>query len=280
MQRNFPAFRTTVWLNFSERYPKEHEPAADHRRQQVIALNAQIDFLPGCPHPVGQAFAVKINVGFAVGARHKVQKFCTVCAYFIIKPAHIQAGNLVQSGEIIPVGAFYARLGYVILQQFVFQCLEEWAFVVAQVRLDPVFRVEEYFAGRFPDAVVFHPLPLLPVIAVGDIAQQNLWLFQVHAAALHKELHGAVCLHYARCHLAGAHFGIDKKIGIKSIRISPGGFLPNNIAFDNALFQRRVGEQISHQRIALAFAYLIVDGGQSLIPTQRLSGVLSFCFSR
>ena len=80
-----------------------------------------------------------------------------------------------------------SRCVHVALQQLVLQLLEERRLVVAQLRLDPVLRVQEDLAVRLPHPVALHPLPVAPVDVDLRVRRATSRL-EVQQAALHEQL--------------------------------------------------------------------------------------------
>src|SRR5262249_49564715 len=97
--------------------------------------------------------------------------------------ADAQLGDGAQLLEVIAERGFGILRRHLALQQLRFQLPEEGALVVAQLRLDPVLRVEEDLAIGLPDPVGLHPAPAVAV----DRARVDQ-LFEAHVAALNEEL--------------------------------------------------------------------------------------------
>ena len=173
--------------------PKEMQPAIPHDRDEVIALDIQVHLFPRCPDDRGItlfALAVIIDVRSCPRPSKDVQnidnKFgaCIVIFLLVIHARHFQPRHSVEFFEIVQKGVFGAVQGYFLLEQLVFQLLEERCFVIAEFRLDPVFGVEEDFSVRFPQAVVLHPSRPMARVPVGE----REVVFQVHQHALDEEL--------------------------------------------------------------------------------------------
>ena len=96
-------------------------------------------------------------------------------------------------GGLLPSHRRFLR--EIALQKLGFEFLEEGRFVVAQLRLDPVLRVEKNPPVSFPYAVIVHPSPFYPFV-VGIGVGGNVWL-QIHQATLHEQLHRPRSLHQA-----------------------------------------------------------------------------------
>ena len=129
---------------FREDRPEYMQSPVINYRNEVIAFYIDIHFFPGCP--VGQInpLAIIIHMRNSRSASEDMQDEVVVVAVrFNLKvhPTDLQTRYLVELFQVMRKGVFYAACGYVILQQFVFQVLEEWRLVVPQFRLNPVFGI-------------------------------------------------------------------------------------------------------------------------------------------
>ncbi len=99
------------------------------------------------------------------------------------------------------------------LQQIAFKGAEDLGLVVAQLGLNPVLRVEEHLAIRFPHAVVLHPRPPLGINGIRGnpwFLGSWDWPFEIQQTALHKKLHRGDRLLDAGGEHAGPHLHVDQ----------------------------------------------------------------------
>src|SRR5581483_5614353 len=125
-------------------------------------------------------------------------------------------------------------------------------FVVAQSRIDPIFRVEEYFAIGFPDAVLLHPFP---TITVEGISGNAILLFQSQHAALHEELYSRDGLLDTRSLHTSVHLHINKEKLKQAVSI-------HHTPVDQILLHK----QIADEGLLLIFTKLIIEWLNDLFP--------------
>src|SRR5882757_3341305 len=94
------------------------------------------------------------------------------------------------------------------LQKFSFQFLKERAFIIAQIFLDPVLRVNKNFTVSLPEHIALHPFP---AALVKNVTRHTIIFLQAEETTLNKQLHGINSLLDTRCLHAGIHLHIDEE---------------------------------------------------------------------
>ena len=134
----------------------------------------------------------------------------------------------------VGVGFFGRHVVELASQQGVLELLEQRALVQPQFRLEPILRIQEDLAGRFPDPVVLHPFPLGAVVA-GQLDS----VLEVQEGALHEQLHARDRLLDARGEHARGRLDVDQQVGVQILFVSVFVLLR---------------DQVRHQRGTLFFA--------------------------
>ena len=144
------------------------------------------------------------------------------------------------------------------MHQLVLQLLEERRLLIAQFRLDPVFRVEKDFSVGLPDPESFHPLPLLPPrveIRLGKDVD-----LEVQQAPLNEQLRGCGGLLQTRGQHAGAHLYVDQEVAVQAVDVRP--VLMVGLV--------RMGDQPADQSLALLLAKAVLDRLDDLQPLREV----------
>src|SRR5262245_27363145 len=77
---------------------------------------------------------------------------------YIVEGTHdLEVGHFCIASQILAITRLRLGRRDAPLQQLILQAAEERRFVITQVRLDEIFRKQEYFAIGFPDAVILAP---------------------------------------------------------------------------------------------------------------------------
>jgi hypothetical protein len=243
-------------LQLFERCPGQLEASVVDVKEVVVAADLQVDAFPRRPVALRHPPPIKVFVRLAWRARKHMQKRLTFVE-FVVGGAHGEPCHLAQLLQIVDDGTLQVVGRHVVLVDLVLELAEELRLVVPELRLKPVFGIEEDLTRGFPDAEILHPFPCIPV---GSLSRRNLDLrLEPHQASLDEQLDCAVRLHDPAARHARAHLGIDQVIGKDIIRRAKPAVRAN---------------QVADQGIALAGANTILTGLDRRLPRGVLKSLL------
>ena len=196
---------------------------------------------------------IEVLVRLAVRAAKNVQD--TQRRFDVVLHVHgadVQPGQLVQLLQVVEESVLDQVAGNVALQQRTLELGEQMRLVVAEFRLEPVLREEEYLAVRLPHTITLHPFPLL-----GSDGRGMDLCFKVQQTALDEQLQRRDGQADTRGLHHRLHAGVDEKILVEFfLGVDARGFR----ALAHLL------QHVGHESIALARSQLVEDRLGNALP--------------